>query len=298
MDLISLYKQRLNLKDAAFSLIEHEDAMVAIVYKIVQTAGSPFILKVCPRAEDYYREVYFLEHLASTLPVAGIIQVIPPKEKMHGAILMHCLPGTLLKITDISDALAYEIGSLLARIHLNRISEGYGDLTQPHHLSSNPQVYFSQKFEESFSECRNHLPRPLLEKCHHYYDTHINLLASVDGPCMIHRDFRPGNVMVYNDKIQGIIDWASGRASFAEEDFCPLELGEWSTDSVIKKSFLAGYKSIRPVPNYSIVMPLLRLNRALATIGFTVKHDSWNNRHANLYQVNRLFLEAFPNNNK
>lgn len=110
---------------------------------------------------------------------------------------------------------------------------------------------------------------------------------------MIHRDFRPGNVIVYNDKLQGVIDWASGRASFAEEDFCPLELGEWSMHADRKKSFLSGYATVRLVPDYSAIMPLLQLNRVLATIGFTVKRGTWDNRHARLYQSNRLFLEIF-----
>ena len=34
--------------------------------------------------------------------------------------------------------------------------------------------------------------------------------------------------------ITGIIDWASARASFAEEDFSPLELDEWSNESKLK----------------------------------------------------------------
>jgi Ser/Thr protein kinase RdoA (MazF antagonist) len=132
-----------------------------------------------------------------------------------------------------------------------------------------------------------------MEQCRGYFDTHLNLLASVDGPCMIHRDFRAGNVIVYDGKIQGIIDWASGRASFAEEDFCPLEHGEWWAHSSCKKSFLAGYASIRPVPDYSAVMPLLRLSRAFATIGFTVKTGTWESSNTRAYEFNRRFLETF-----
>ncbi|HXF28491.1 MAG TPA: phosphotransferase [Chlamydiales bacterium] len=137
------------------------------------------------------------------------------------------------------------------------------------------------------------MTQTLLKQCRHYYDTHIDLLASADGPCMIHRDFRPGNVIVHEGKLAGIIDWASGRAGFAEEDFCPLEHGEWPIHPTCKKSFLAGYASIRPVPDYSTIMPLLRLSRAFATIGFTVKRGTWKSSHARVYQSNRQFLETF-----
>src|SRR5205085_798513 len=105
--------------------------------------------------------------------------------------------------------------------------------------------HFTIKFEEGFSECRDQLPKALLDQCRIYFDKHIKLMDSVDGPCMIHRDFRPGNLIVYDGKLQGIIDWASGRAGFAEEDFCPMEHGEWQLNPTHKKLFLAGYASIR-----------------------------------------------------
>lgn len=291
-NLIPLYQQYLNLRETTFSRIAHEDAMIAIVYKITRIDRTELILKVCPRTEDYLRELFFLKHFADTLPVPRIIRVVPPEKDVHGAILMECLPGTILTATNFTDELAYEIGSLLARIHLNRVV-GYGDLTKPGELSPDPRVHFGLKFEEGLTECSNHLPKILLEQCRNYFDTHINLLISVDGPCMIHRDFRAGNVMVHKGKVQGIIDWASGRASFAQEDFCPLEHGDWPTTPTSKNSFLTGYAAVRPVPNYDAMMPLLRLSKAIATIGFTVKSQTWENNNARTYQFNRQFLETF-----
>ncbi len=133
----------------------------------------------------------------------------------------------------------------------------------------------------------------MLQQCQHYFNSHIDLLASVDGPCIIHRDFRPGNIIVHAGKIQGIIDWASARASFAEEDFCSLELGKWSSHLHYKKFFLAGYANIRPIPDYRMVMSLLQLNRILAIIGFTVKRGTWDSSHHRLYKKYRQFLEDF-----
>ncbi len=293
---VTLYQQLLGLQKATFSRIDHDDAMVAIVYKITQSDGEQFILKICTRGNDYLREVYFLNHFAGELPVPRIIQLVEPQKGVDGAILMECLPGALLKIADFTDALAYEMGSLLARIHLNRVPEGYGDLIQPNDLRPDPRIHFSLKFEEGLAECSNHLPLALLEQSIRYYGEHVNLLDSVDGPCLIHRDFRAGNVMVYNGKIQGIIDWSSGRSSFAEDDFCPMEHGEWPNHPARKKSFLEGYGSIRPIPDYNAIMPFLRLNRAIATIGFTVKRGTWESSNSRVYQFNRRFLETFFQN--
>lgn len=291
-NLIAAYKQRFNLQNATFFLIEHDDAVVAIVFRVALKNGTQLILKICKLTNHYLREVHFLNYFAGKLPVPRIIQTIPSETGIDGAILMEYLPGSVGKISDFSDALAYEMGSLLARIHLNPTS-GYGDLIEPQSLKPDPRIYFTMKFEEGLSECNNHLPKILIEQCRSYFDTHISLMESVDGPCIVHRDFRPGNVIVNKGKIQGVIDWSSACASFAEEDFCSMEHGEWSNNSVSKKSFLAGYASMRPVPEYATIMPLLRLSRAVAVIGFMIKSGLWENSQTRLYQFNRKFLETF-----
>lgn len=290
--LAKLYVQRLNLQNAIFSRIDHEDALVAIVYRVVQPGSPEQILKICTRPHDYLCEVYFLRRFAGILPVARIVQLVQPENGIDGAILMECLPGNLLEWKDFNGQLAYEIGSLLAHIHLSRVS-GYGDLVQAESLSPDPRYHFTLKFEEGLAECESHLPAVLFKQCCRYFDTHIDLIASVDGPCIIHRDFRPGNLIVYEDKLQGIIDWASARAGFAEEDFCSLEHRQGQAAPSSKRSFLAGYASIRPLPDYKALMPLLRLSKAVASVGFTVKRRTWESSGAHLYQFNRQFLETF-----
>lgn len=292
-DILSFYKQCLNLQEAGFSHIDHEDAMVAIVFKITQPNGEQLVLKVCDRPNDYFREIYFLQHFANTLPVPKIIHCIEPTTDIHGAILMECLSGTLLKVEELTEPLATEIGRCLALIHSNRLP-GYGDPIGD--LSSDPRAYFTLKFKEGLEECNHHLPLDLIEGCRRYYEKHISLLQSVDGPCIVHRDYRPGNLMVDSGKLQGIIDWAGARASFAEEDFCSIEHGEWTTKSYIKNALLAGYASLRPVPDYARLVPFLRLNKAIATIGFTVKRGTWKSSSANLYRFNREFLDILIKN--
>ncbi|HSX03659.1 MAG TPA: aminoglycoside phosphotransferase family protein [Rhabdochlamydiaceae bacterium] len=291
IDLIHKYQQKLNLPNSIFSYIDHEDAMVAVVFKISQANHPDMILKVCSRKGDYLREVYFLHRLAGKLPVPRIIQLVEPGDSVDGAILMEYLPGHLLKMEDLTYGLAFELGSLLAKIHSEQV-QGYGDLIGPSHLSDDPRIPFTEKFEEGIEECRDHLPKKLLEKCRRHFDKEIDLIQSVDGPRIIHRDFRPGNVIVQNGRVRGIIDWSSARGGFTEEDFCPLEFGEWSKREDIKSSFLEGYASIRKIPNYKPLMPLLRLSRAIAAVGFTVKRGTWESKSSTLYQFNRHFLES------
>ena len=287
--LIPLYKKRLNLSEAQFTFIDHEDAMVAAVFKISQPGQPDLILKVCSRKGDFLKESYFLGRFAGKILVPKIIQLIEPEAGINGAVLMECFQGDLLKNETLTQALAAEIGALLAHIHLEQ-AEGYGDLTDPSGLSHDPRISFTMKFEEGLDECKGHLPESLLKQCRKHFDKDIDLLLSADGPCVIHRDFRPGNIMTSHGRVQGIIDWSSGRGGFAEEDFCPLELGEWPVSC--KSSFLEGYGSIRKVPDYRRMMPLLCLSRAVAAIGFTVKRGTWKSRNSKLYQSNLLYIEA------
>jgi hypothetical protein len=288
-DLADLYRKKLNLPHAVFTYIDHEDAMVAAVFKIVQSGNPDLILKVCSRKGDFLRESYFLRRFAGKIPVPRIIQLIEPEEGLDGAILMECIDGNLLKSNAVTHSLAREIGSLLACIHLEP-SGGYGDLTDPAHLSSDSRIPFTMKFEEGLAECRGHLPESMLETCRRHFDKNIDLLLCADGPCIIHRDFRPGNIIAAHGKVQGIIDWSSGRGGFTEDDFCPLGFGEWPEGC--KSSFLEGYARIRKVPNYKPMMPLLRLSRAVAAVGFTFKRGTWESRNSKLYEFSRRHLES------
>ena len=281
------YSLKLNLPNATFTLIDHEDAMVASVFKISQSGNPDLILKVCARKGDFLRESYFLEYFADKIPVPKIIQLIEPEEGVEGAVLMECIRGDILKSETVTMDLAREIGSYLANIHQEH-TVGYGDLIEQ--VNTDPRIPFALKFEEGLNECRGHLPKALLDTCTKHFDRDIDLLLNADGPRIIHRDFRPGNIIVFKGRVQGIIDWSSARGGFAEEDFCPLEIGEWAESC--KKSFLEGYASIRKVPDYRSIIPLLCLNRAVAAVGFTIKNGTWNLIHSKFYQRNRHYLES------
>lgn len=289
---LAVYRHRLNLQGATFTRIDHADATVAIVYLVTCRDGANLILKICPRSADYDRECYFLPFFAGILPVPRILAVVEPEAEIAGAILMEYLPGNLLTAEEFTGNLAYTLGQSLARIHSNRTMQ-YGDLTNPDSLVDDAHMLFAQKFHEGLDECKGNLPDSLIEQCRIYGAAHLNLLSAVDGPCIIHRDFRFGNIIVHNNTIAGIIDWSSARASFAQEDFCFLEREKEPIMLAAKKSFLEGYASIRSVPNYEDMMPLLLLHRAVAAVGFTVKQGTWKTSHAGMYQMNRQFIERF-----
>lgn len=290
-DHIEIYRRRLNLKHAVFSKIEHADAMVAYVYEVNIPSGEKFILKMSPKDEHFYREVHFLRELVGSLPVPHIVDLIEPEKGIAGAILMQYIPGSLIEKENLTTRLAYEIGLNLAKIHLNKV-EGYGDLLCQLELSSNPKKHWFKKFEESVGECHDHLPANLIKQAYKCVEDNIHLIDLADGPCIVHRDYRPGNIMHDQGKLNGILDWASARAGFAQEDFQALSQQEFSDNPEVNAAFLKGYANLRPVPQYKQMMSLLRLSRACATVGYTLKSGTWDTIHAQAYKTSCNILEA------
>lgn len=290
MNLIDFYKQKFNLQDYKINKIEHENGLVAQVYK-VQLNDKYFILKI-DKLNNHLREIYFLEYFANKIPMPKIYNKFEDVQSQSGAILMEYLEGELLNIEQFNNQIAYQCGIILAQIHSNKM-QYYGDIIDKDSFTDNPRKIFTQKFQEGLDECKNILPKELIEKSNKYFYKHINNLLNIaDGPCIIHRDFRPGNIIVKNNQVQGIIDWASGRIGFAQEDFVAMEHTEWSINSSTKQSFLDGYTSIRPVPEFNNIMPLLRLNRTIATLGFIFKRNL-HKKSPKLYDYNYNFLKNF-----
>lgn len=288
---VRMYQELLHLSDATFELIEHEDAMIATVYRITRPNGIKLILKICPKREHFLRELLFLKYFAGNIPVPALVAHVPPTKEYDGAVLMECLPGAPLAVEQVTPNLSYQMGVVLGCIH-QHTAPGYGDMINVKDYSTDPTAYFALKFEQDFFELSPYISKSFAERCWSYYKEHLELLHEVDGPCITHYDFRPGNSMVYDGKLQGIIDWSAARASFAQADFCSMEHGQWSEGVCYKEDFLSGYSTVRPVPDLHATMPLLRLARSLAVVHYFVtnRKDGSNNQW---YSFNRRFLEDF-----
>ncbi len=275
------YREILELKEASFVRIHHADAMVAAVFRVEQKGKAPLVLKIIDHPGQYQREAYFLKRFASSLPVPQLIRLIPPE-----AILMECLPGTIASEVSLSKTLLFEIGATLAFIHENR-TQGYGDLATGD-LTDDPLIPFRAKFEEGLRECEGQLPQELIDAACRTFSHGLEQIESLDGPCVIHRDYRAGNIMVHEGELQGVIDWSSAKSGFAEADFVPLAHGEWPDG---QETFLEGYASIRPLPSYEPILPLLILDRAVGAVGFTIKRGIYKTTHAAFYKKNLQIIE-------
>jgi Ser/Thr protein kinase RdoA (MazF antagonist) len=98
-------------------------------------------------------------------------------------------------------------------------------------------------------------------------------LPDPDGPCYVHYDFRPGNVLIQRGRISGLIDFESTRGGSADYDFIKIKNEVWDASPETRVPFLAGYQSIRDLPDIEHTLPLYALHNAYGGIAWCVKRS-------------------------
>lgn len=289
--------KKLQLKVVSLTQISHEDSLSSLVYRIT-TRHESCILKFSHNKDRWQREQYYLSTLRNTIPVPKILAILPPDEINSGVILMEELKGEVLKASKLTDDFAFTMGEILAKLHSVNV-DFYGDLSK-RDLSKRERTYkgpiqaMQEYFERSFHESSHIVDKDLLMKCEKFVLYNLSKLSDVDGPHIIHRDYRPGNVVANEDQIVGIIDFENTLSSFAEEDFAQMDVLVWKKYPTTKAAFLEGYSTIRALPQLlDEVLPLMRVLKALGAIGFTHERKSWQSKHNYIFTENVEFLTNF-----
>jgi aminoglycoside phosphotransferase (APT) family kinase protein len=292
------YIDELNLDILSAKPIIHENALSSAVFLITLKKGERYILKIPYNEVRFNREVYFLKKLKNQILVPKIEDTIIPTKTHSGAILMEYIEGDIVHQPNLTNIIAHQMGMLLAKLH-KIPCDGYGKIGTTNKLDPNIKsafAIFNKSFEEHIKECGLIFDAELLKKLDNYFSSNLSKIKSVDGPCITHRDFKPGNVIVKNDKIKSLIDWEIAHYYFAEEDFSQMQYLVWNLYPHTKKTFFEGYKSQRPIPNLEI-MPLLNLNKCLGAIGFTIVRDTYKNKHKFIFDFHMKFLKKFIKEN-
>lgn len=272
----------------------HADALSSTVYR-VRCKGSTHILKLFYNTMRYRKEKYYLTALQGVIPVAKILHSIAPEGGFHGAVILEEIPGDLLQAETLSADAAFQMGAILARLHSLPV-ESYGDLSLPpeRRVKKAPVELMRNYFEASLAEC-THIAQPkLLEQCARYVEEHLAVFLNAQGPCIVHRDYRPGNVIAHEGRVRAIIDFENALGSFPEEDFGQMEMLAWHSHPHSRTPFYAGYASVRPLPeNLDEILPVMHFLKSLGALGFTWERGTWQTHHASIYKKNLIFIEKF-----
>lgn len=268
------------MQDLVTAAIEHFKLNVVEIRPVEESYSSTVkililqnqemrVLKIPFSTVKFAREKRSLEMLQGKLPVPKLIADWQPNDITAGVLLISFLPGQALA-GGITSELSFELGVLLAQLHLHR-SDTFGDEFQrAEAATSNWWAMLEQKFQSWQPLCKEVMPSDLFESALRKFEEFYADLPEPDGPCLVHFDYRPGNVLVENGHITGLIDFESCRGGSADLDFTKIQEDVWEKFPETREPFLRGYSSIRPLPNLKETLPFYELYHAFGGVGWSV----------------------------
>ncbi|MBE1443109.1 phosphotransferase family protein [Paenibacillus sp. OAS669] len=269
----------------AFGLSAHEirpvsDSFSSEVVQIVLQQGGSVYIKIPYNRTKLYREYSMLNRLYEyRLPVPRVLDIWEGDEQTNGALLLMAIEGSPLQNTDDVN-LAYSIGALHAELHSVPMP-GYGYDGQDGFRYIEQQdwkSYIRRQFDSFKAPCRELLPQGLYDACLSHFDSVFTKLPAPDGPCVIHMDFRPGNLLVNESRLVGVIDFESSRGGSSECDFTKMDRYLWQDRPSMKHAYLLGYTSIRSILDLDLVLPFYSFYDSFSSVGWCKQRGLEKNR--------------------
>ncbi|CUB09712.1 homoserine kinase [Bacillus cereus] len=261
----------------------------SMVYKIKLIDHRTVYIKIPYSKAKLEREYTVLERLRHKLSVPKVLDYWEGNEDVTGALLLSAING-VPATGNVDTALAYDIGVQHAKLHAiipneqdfkSSVSNVYGqwsDFIQRHFYS------FAEDVKEVIEPC-------LYEQSLQHFERHLKLLPTPDGPCFIHMDFRPGNILVCENQVTGIIDFESVRIGATEMDFTKINRDIFMKYPGTMEAYQQGYESIRPLIDLQEVLPFYRFTDAFNSIGWCKRRGI--EKHQNFLQDNLAILNTF-----
>lgn len=264
------------------------------VYILTLGEGKKVVLKIPFNSQKLEREKKALELLSGKVPVPEVIKYYNGDNLIPGALLISYINGTPLA-GKVTAELAYQMGIMLARIHNIQLKK-YGEIEtegekdkQSVYLDNLKIMYTKNKvFCEKVMDTRK---LSICDKIFHYY---LSKLQIPREPCLLHSDYRMGNILVNGSEVVGVIDFEVANGGVADEDFSILEDEVFNVYAGTRESYLEGYKSIKELPDLDNTLPFYKFLTAFTRIGWCVKRSKTNE---NFYfefnnQINKI-IENF-----
>jgi len=249
-----------------------EGSFSSIVRILTLESGERLVLKIPFIQRKLFRELRALQDLQGDLPVPEVIDYRVRDDGGPSALLLSVLPGKIVTST-VTPELAFALGALLGRLHTHRLDR-FGDAFEA--TEASPPEWWTMldcMFQRWQPLCVGVMPLELFQGT---LDCYAKLYASLpepDGPCWVHFDYRPGNVLVQGTRITGLIDFESSRGGSADLDFIKVKNRVWDVCPGTKEAFLNGYTSVRPLPDIESTLPFYALHNAFGGIAWCVRRS-------------------------
>ncbi|WP_432662133.1 aminoglycoside phosphotransferase family protein [Wukongibacter baidiensis] len=247
------------------------------VCSLVLENNEKVILKIPYNKEKLLKEYRMLQLLNGKLPTPKILDFWEGNGEISGALLLSYIDGKSI-IDNVDGKLAFQMGELLAKLHNTQIErEKLGDAYELIYTKEDEWWLTIKKwFENCADECKDILDADLLNKCIKLFNLYYENLPQPDYPSVVHMDYRPGNILIKNSRIVGLVDFENARIGSADVDFSKMKIYVWDQFTETKKEFLKGYREIRPLPDIEKTLPFYMLFNIFTGVGWCVKREKIN----------------------
>lgn len=246
------------------------------VYILTLEDGKKVVLKIPFNSQKLEREKKALQLLHGNASVPEVIKYYDGDNVIPGALLISYIDGKSLT-GDVTEELAYQMGLMLAKIHNIQLTK-YGKI-ETEGERDNPSIYFDnikKMYNENQMFCKKIMNPRKLSICDEIFHYYFSKLPIPGDPCLIHSDYRIGNILVRGSEVVGIIDFEVANGGLPESDFPILESEVFNIHVGTKESLLEGYKSIRKLPDLDNTLPFYKFFTAFTRIGWCVKRSKTN----------------------
>lgn len=263
---------KFNIKVA--TIINVPDSFSSQVVKLILTTGEKVILKIPYNRKKLLREFSVLNLLKDKIPVPKVLDFFDEGFDKGGALLLSYIDGESI-LGNVHKDISYQMGELLGKLH-SVSSEYFGDIRNSNKVSKENDWWkmIFDWFQDWIPLCEKALSKDILYNCIDFFKEMYEDLPKPDGPCVIHLDYRPANILVKGNKIAGLIDFESSRYGSADIDFTKVKLEVWDKNIGAKVQFLKGYSSVRNVPYIEKTLPFYLFYNAFGGVGWCVKRKS------------------------
>ncbi|WP_160687724.1 aminoglycoside phosphotransferase family protein [Clostridium sp. C2-6-12] len=246
------------------------------VYILTLEGGKKVVLKIPFNSEKFEREKKALELLSGKVSVPKVIKYYNGDSLIPGALLISYINGTPLA-GNVTEELAYQMGIMLARIHNIHLKK-YGKI-ETEGEKDKQSVYLDNlkiMYTKNKVFCEKVMDPKKLSICDEIFNYYHEKLPILGEPCLLHSDYRMGNILVNGSEVVGIIDFEVANGGVADEDFSILENEVFNVYAGTRESFLEGYKSIKQLPDLDNTLPFYKFLTAFTRIGWCIKRSKTN----------------------
>jgi aminoglycoside phosphotransferase (APT) family kinase protein len=246
------------------------------VYILTLESGEKVVLKIPFNSQKLVRERKALELLNGKASVPEVIKYHNGDDLMPGALLISYMDGMPLT-KNVTEELAYQMGIMLAKIHNIKLKK-YGEI-ETEGERDKPSVYLDNlknMYNRNRVFCEKVMESRKLSICDEIFQYYFSKLSIPEEPCLLHSDYRMGNILVNGSEVVGVIDFEVANAGAPDEDFSILESEVFNVYSGTREGFSQGYKSIRKLPDLDNTLPFYKFLTAFTRIGWCVKRSKTN----------------------